>query len=67
MFGAAGNANTYAVNVYRARISSAIMMVDGVVNVTGVLLNSRDADLVLTQTERVQQLPVDGTVTLNAV
>ncbi len=66
-FGAAGNMNLYVVNVYRARISTAIMQVGGVVNVTDVLINGEDADLLLTQTARSQQLPVEGTVELNAV
>jgi uncharacterized phage protein gp47/JayE len=66
-FGASNNGNSYAVNIYRARMSASMLQVDGVVNVTGVQLNGVDADLLLTQTPRLQQLPVDGTVTLNAI
>jgi uncharacterized phage protein gp47/JayE len=67
LFGASTSTNAYAVNVYRARVSTAMMQTDGVVNVTDVLLNGADADLFLAQTALVQQLPVDGTVTLYAI
>jgi uncharacterized phage protein gp47/JayE len=67
LFGASSDANVYAVNIYRARISAAMMQVDGVENVTNVLLNGVDDDLILTQTALVQQLPMDGTVILHAV
>jgi len=67
LFGASSNTNLYAVNIYRARMSTAMMQVDGVENVTGVLINGADDDLMLAQTAFVQQLPMDGAVTLNAV
>jgi uncharacterized phage protein gp47/JayE len=66
-FGSANSGNAYAVNVYRARMSTSMMQVDGVVNVTDVMLNGADADLLLTQTPLIQQLPVEGTVTLHAI
>lgn len=67
LFGAASDVNTYAVNIYRARISAAMMEVDGVENVTQVRLNGVDDDLILTQNALLQQLPVEGTVTLHAL
>ena len=40
--------------------------VDGVVNATNVQINGAAADLILTETSAVQQVPVLGTVTLHA-
>lgn len=57
---------TYAVNVYQARILAAVLAVTGVVNVTNVKLNGVAADLYLTETGALQQVPVMGTVKLNA-
>lgn len=55
----------YATILYRARILSAILAAQGVVNVTGLLLNGRDEDLALEESGRFQGLPVLGTVTLH--
>lgn len=55
----------YASVIYRARVTTAILSVTGVVNVTGLTLNAADADVQLTETGAGQQLPVLGTVTLN--
>ena len=66
-FGAAGTDNNYTINIYRARISAEIMKVDGVENVTEVLLNGENADLMLIQSARVQQLPISGEVVLHAI
>lgn len=66
-FGATGNNNLYEINIYRARIAAEIMRVDGVENVTDLLLNDADADLTLTQSAQLQQLPVEGSVVLHAI
>lgn len=55
----------YAADVYLARVTAAIISVAGVVNVTDVQINSGTADLILTETGTVQQVPVLGTVMLN--
>ena len=55
----------YASVIYRARVTTAMLLVTGVVNVTGLTLNGVDADVQLTETGAEQQLPVPGTVTLN--
>ena len=55
----------YASVIYRARMTTAMLLVPGVVNVTGLLLNGADADVQLTETGAVQQLPVLGTVALS--
>lgn len=55
----------YSASVYLARVSAAIITADGVVNVTDVRLNGEAADLHLSQTGALQQIPVTGTVTLH--
>nr|DAK97548.1 MAG TPA: Baseplate J like protein [Caudoviricetes sp.] len=55
----------YSASVYVARISAAIIMAEGVVNVTDVQLNGEPTDLFLTETGTLQQIPVTGTVTLH--
>lgn len=57
----------YSINIYRARISAFMMGVEGVENVPTVLLNGEDADISLTETAQLQQVPTRGEVTLNAV
>lgn len=55
----------YSVTVFLARVISAILGVDGVVNVTGVTLNGSAADVVCTETSALQQIPEMGTVTIS--
>ena len=55
----------YAADVYLARITAAIVGVQGVVNATNVQLNGTAADLTLTETGTTQQVPILGTVTLS--
>lgn len=55
----------YNVTVYLARVISAILSVDGVINVTGVTLNGSAADVVCTETSSTQQVPEIGTVTIS--
>lgn len=59
------NSVAYAADVYLARITAAIVSVTGVVNATGVEINSAAQDLILTQTGTTQQVPIMGTVTLS--
>jgi len=66
-FGSAIDLRNYVINVYRARIIAAILSVQGVANVTGLLINGADSDLILIENSGVQQLPMMGTVTLNEV
>lgn len=55
---------SYTVTVYLARIISAILSVEGVVNVTGVTINGSAADISCTETSALQEIPVMGTVTI---
>lgn len=57
--------NRYILGVYRALITSRILGVTGITNVTDVTINGADADIQLTETSTLQQLPVLGTVTIN--
>ena len=55
----------YALTIYRSQILSAIMKVDGVVNVKIPTLNGVDDDIALTFNNDLSQLPVVGEVNLN--
>lgn len=65
LFGAASNGNFYTVNIYQAKVSAAMMEVDGVENVTHVTLCGKEEDLILPQTPQQQELPIDGAVILH--
>lgn len=60
-----GYSITYTVTVYLARIISAILSVEGVVNVSGVTINGSAADVSCTETSALQQIPILGTVTIS--
>lgn len=55
----------YSLNIYRSKILSRIMMVEGVSNCTMPVLNGKEEDISLTFTNEVSQLPELGEVTLN--
>lgn len=55
----------YSMSIYRSKILSRIMMVDGVSNCTMPTLNGKDDDLALTFNNQVSQLPELGEVTIN--
>lgn len=55
----------YSANVYIARVLAAVVGMAGVVNVSGLTLNGGTADLILTETGQLQQVPELGTVTLS--
>ena len=57
--------NTYILYIFRAQIIAAILDVDGVINVTDLMLNGADNDITITQTGQLQRIPVLGTVVLN--
>ena len=54
----------YAATVYLSQVLAALVGVDGVTNVTNVQLNGGTADIVLTQSGTMQQVPIPGEVTL---
>ena len=55
----------YVSAVYLSQVLAALVGVDGVTNVTNVQLNGGTADITLTQSGQLQQVPVMGEVTLN--
>ena len=55
----------YAADVYISRITAAIVGVTGIVNATGIQINSTAEDLILEESSATQQIPVLGTVTLS--
>ena len=61
-----GTALKYASWVYAARVTAAMLSVQGVINVTGLTINGSVADLQLTEDGLLQQVPVLGEVTVNA-
>jgi uncharacterized phage protein gp47/JayE len=54
----------YAADVYLSRVVAAVVGAAGVVNATEVQLNGAEADILLTQTGALQQVPVLGEVSL---
>lgn len=57
----------YSLSVYRARVTSALITVEGVDNVSNLILNDADSDIVLSQTGEVQQIPKLGDIVVNGV
>lgn len=57
--------NNHKLNVYLSRITSAMLNVEGVSNITNVKINNATKDINLVQTATLQQLPKMGTLTLN--
>ncbi|MGH2080083.1 baseplate J/gp47 family protein [Aerococcus urinaeequi] len=55
----------YEAWIYRSQITSAILSIQGVANVSGIKLNGKDADLKLELSAESQELPVLGTVSLS--
>lgn len=61
-----GQKVSYPVNIYVARIITAILTaVPAVVNVSNITINGAAGDLALTETAQLQQIPSLGTVTIN--
>jgi uncharacterized phage protein gp47/JayE len=58
--------NNYRASIYTAQIAAAILRSPSVGNATSVLVNGSADDLMLTQSAELQQIPLIGTVTLNA-
>lgn len=57
--------NQYSMSMFVARVTSAIVNVQGVANVTNVTLNGADEDIEFTETATTQQLPKLGEVTIS--
>lgn len=55
----------YGTAVYVSRVLAAILSTPGVVNATEVQLNGAEADIILTETGALQQVPTLGTVSLH--
>ena len=56
----------YSLSIYIAKVVVYALQTPGVANVTNVKLNGSSTDLALTQNSQTQQLPIVGTVTINA-
>lgn len=55
----------YSMTIYRSKILSRVMMLEGVANATMPRLNGRDEDLQLVFNNTTSQLPVLGEVSVN--
>ncbi len=65
-WGSPDDYNKYSQNVFISQINFAILSVMGVANVTGTTINGKNMDIVLKEDASVQQIPVVGTVIINA-
>lgn len=59
------NGRSYALKVFIAQISAAILGVSGVVNVSDLTLNNAAKDITLTFSNTLQEVPILGSVTVN--
>ena len=59
-WGDANDSNQHSTIVFRSRLSAAVLTVQGVVNVSRLLLNGEDADIILSQTRDLQEVPILG-------
>ena len=66
-FGIDDDKNIYRIVVFKSRLISDFLQVSGIEDVPSVLINGVDSNFVLEQTNAIQELPVIGAVTLNAV
>ena len=57
--------NQYSLSMFVARVTSVIVNVAGVANVTHVTLNGAEEDIEFTENAQTQQLPKLGEVTIN--
>lgn len=57
--------NEYSVSMFIARVTSAVVNVPGVANVTGVTLNGKSEDITFQENAQTQQLPSLGEVTVS--
>lgn len=64
-WGRSDSLNNYYVNVYISKIISAILSVQGVINVSNTKINGSANDLELVETGLTQQIPVLGGVVIN--
>ena len=58
--------NQYSMVVLRSQIVVAMMGVQGVADVSNLMLNGMDSDVVLTQNGEIQEIPMLGEVAINA-
>lgn len=64
-WGIGSEMNEYSISIYIAKITSVILSVPGVANVTSVTVNGSNTDIELIESAEVQELPELGEVILN--
>ena len=66
-FGIPSETNLYRISIYKSRLISDFLQVSGVEDVPSILINGRDGNLILEQTNVIQELPISGLVVLSGV
>lgn len=61
----ANDFNVHTLNLFRANIIGAVIVLPQILNITDVKLNGLSADLALVENAELQELPILGTVTVN--
>lgn len=62
----ANDFNVHTLNIFRANIIAAAIVLPQILNITNVTLNGKSQDLSLTENAQLQELPVLGEVVINA-
>ena len=65
MWDRSNDLNEYNLSVFRSQLMVALLNIGGIINVSRVLIDDVDADLMLTQTGQLQELPIVGGVIIN--
>lgn len=61
----ANDFNVHTLNIFRANIIAAVIVLPQILNITNVTLNGKSQDLSLTENAQLQELPVLGEVVIN--
>lgn len=61
----ANDFNVHTLNIFRANIIGAVIVLPQILNITNVTLNGKSQDLSLTENAQLQELPVLGEVVIN--
>lgn len=57
--------NSYSLALYQSHILSSLLLIQGIVNVSQVLINNANSDYIFTETSTTQEIPKLGEVTIN--
>ncbi|WP_413627678.1 baseplate J/gp47 family protein [Fructilactobacillus vespulae] len=60
------NERSYQMIIYRSQLISALLKIEGILNVSKIKINNQEKDIKLTFDNKLQELPVVGSVVVNA-